>query len=67
MERREFVKRVGLGGLLVGLVSVAGLGCPEDPVEEPPLVDPDPPIDDPEPPVEDPPEPPVDDVEEDPE
>ncbi|MFW5868360.1 MAG: twin-arginine translocation signal domain-containing protein [Armatimonadota bacterium] len=40
MDRRSFVKKIGIGGLLVGLGAFAGLGCSEQgssaPVTGPP-------------------------------
>lgn len=45
MDRREFVKTLGVGGLLVGIGAIAGLGCPPRSPEEPPMIDPDPPVD----------------------
>ena len=43
MDRREFVKRLGAGGLLVTLSVLGGVGCPPREPHEPPMVDPDPP------------------------
>jgi hypothetical protein len=38
MDRRDFVKTMGVGGLLVGLGAIAGLGCATEdaPVTGPP-------------------------------
>lgn len=33
MDRREFVKMIGAGGLLVGLGAIAGLGCSNENVQ----------------------------------
>lgn len=46
MDRREFVKMLGIGGLLVGAGAILGAGCPEEEPEEPPM-DPEAPMDDP--------------------
>lgn len=53
MDRREFVKMLGVGGVLVGVGAITGLGCTEAPVEEPPPVDPETQTDPDAPPVED--------------
>ncbi|MGI5819467.1 MAG: twin-arginine translocation signal domain-containing protein [Armatimonadota bacterium] len=43
MDRREFVKTLGVGGLMVGLGAIAGFGCAREAEEEVVPIDPDPP------------------------
>lgn len=40
MDRREFVKMLGAGGLLVGLGALVGTGCAEEPPPDEPMIDP---------------------------
>jgi len=66
MDRREFVKMLGAGGLLIGLGALVGAGCAEEPEE--PMMDPDaPPPEAGGPPPDAPPAPPVEGEEEPPE
>ena len=41
MDRREFVKMLGAGGLLVGLGALVGMGCAEEEPPDEPMLDPD--------------------------
>ncbi|MBD3293530.1 MAG: twin-arginine translocation signal domain-containing protein [Armatimonadia bacterium] len=41
MDRREFVKMLGAGGLLVGLGALVGMGCAEEEESPEPMMDPE--------------------------